>query len=107
MNPKAASFFAHVAIRVRRLAVAAVGVTVLALGIALIILPGPAFVVIPTGLAILAIEFAWARRCLCSVRAIVAKRLPVLTLLRKSTIKSLRHSGNPVVRWMHRNPRLK
>ena len=45
----------------RRIAVALVGGTVLAIGLALIVLPGPAFVVIPIGLAILGAEFAWAR----------------------------------------------
>jgi tellurite resistance protein TerC len=44
--------------------VAVIGVTVLAIGVAMIILPGPAMVVIPLGLGILAIEFAWARRML-------------------------------------------
>jgi len=48
----------------RRLVVGVVGVTVLLIGIAMIVLPGPATVVIPTGLGILAIEFAWARRLL-------------------------------------------
>jgi tellurite resistance protein TerC len=43
---------------------AVVGGTVLLIGIAMIILPGPAFVVIPAGLGILAVEFAWARRLL-------------------------------------------
>jgi hypothetical protein len=42
--------------------------TVLLFGIALIVLPGPAFVVIPIGLAILATEFAWARRWLKILR---------------------------------------
>jgi tellurite resistance protein TerC len=41
-----------------------VGMTVLLFGIALIVLPGPAIVVIPIGLAILATEFAWARHWL-------------------------------------------
>ena len=45
----------------RRVAIACVGGTVLAVGIAMIVLPGPAFVVIPAGLAILGLEFAWAR----------------------------------------------
>ena len=45
----------------RRIAVAVVGGTVLAIGAALVVLPGPAFVVIPLGLAILSVEFAWAR----------------------------------------------
>lgn len=52
----------------RRIAVAVVGSTVLAIGVALIVLPGPAFVVIPLGLAILSVEFAWARRWLRKAR---------------------------------------
>jgi len=52
----------------RRIAVALVGGTVLAIGIALIVLPGPAFVVIPLGLAILGAEFAWARHWLRKVK---------------------------------------
>ena len=41
-----------------------VGGTVTLIGVALLVLPGPAFIVIPAGLAILAIEFKWARRWL-------------------------------------------
>jgi tellurite resistance protein TerC len=52
----------------RRIAVAIVGGTVLAIGVALIVLPGPAFVVIPLGLAILGVEFAWARSGLRKVK---------------------------------------
>ena len=52
----------------RKVAVTLIGVTVLAFGIALIVLPGPAFIVIPFGLAILATEFLWARRLLRRVR---------------------------------------
>ena len=52
----------------RKLTVAVVGVSVLAIGLALIVLPGPAFVVIPAGIAILAIEFTWARRWLRVIR---------------------------------------
>jgi len=52
----------------RRIAVAIVGFTVLAVGIAMIVLPGPAFIVIPVGLGILSIEFAWARRWLRKVK---------------------------------------
>lgn len=37
-------------------------------GIALIVLPGPAFIVIPAGLAILATEFLWAKRLLKRVK---------------------------------------
>lgn len=50
--------------QLRRFMIAVVGFTVLAIGIALIVLPGPAFIVIPAGLAILSLEFAWARNFL-------------------------------------------
>ena len=52
----------------RKVAVAVIGASVLAFGIALIVLPGPAVIVIPLGLAILATEFLWARRFLHRVR---------------------------------------
>ena len=48
--------------RVRKLIVAVIGSTVVLFGLALIILPGPAVLVVPLGLALLATEFAWARR---------------------------------------------
>ena len=48
--------------RVRKLIVAVIGGTVVLFGLALILLPGPAVIVVPLGLAILATEFAWARR---------------------------------------------
>ena len=53
---------------VRRVIVSVLGATVLLIGIALLVLPGPAFVVIPIGLAILATEYAWARRWLKKAR---------------------------------------
>ena len=59
----------------RRLIVAVVGVTVLLIGVALLVLPGPAFVVIPVGLAILAAEFAWARSLLHRVRRSISNGL--------------------------------
>jgi len=41
-----------------------VGFTVLLSGLAMLVLPGPAFLVIPIGLAILALEFTWAETML-------------------------------------------
>ena len=52
----------------RRIIVAIIGGTVVLVGIAMIVLPGPAVVVIPMGLAILGIEFAFARRWLRTLR---------------------------------------
>ena len=43
---------------------AVLGGTVVAIGIAMLALPGPAVLVIPLGLGILALEFAWARHWL-------------------------------------------
>jgi len=48
----------------RRIIVAVVGTSVLLVGIVMIVAPGPAFIVIPVGLTILAIEFVWARHWL-------------------------------------------
>lgn len=52
----------------KRLVVTVIGFTILAAGIAMIVLPGPAFIVIPVGLAILATEFIWARKLLATVK---------------------------------------
>lgn len=52
----------------RRIVIALIGGTVLIIGLAMTVLPGPALVVIPAGLAILGIEFAWARRWLRTLR---------------------------------------
>ena len=52
----------------KRIVVAVIGGTVTLIGIALIVLPGPAFIVIPIGLSILATEFLWAKRWLQKAR---------------------------------------
>lgn len=57
-----------------KLIVAIIGGTVLLIGVALIVLPGPAFIVIPIGLAILATEFAWAGNALARAKALVVKK---------------------------------
>lgn len=52
----------------RKAVITVTGASVLFVGIAMLVLPGPAFVVIPAGLAILGFEFAWARRALRHVQ---------------------------------------
>jgi uncharacterized protein (TIGR02611 family) len=52
----------------RRIGVLVVGLALLAVGAALLVLPGPGLLVIVGGLALLATEFAWARRLLLRVR---------------------------------------
>jgi tellurite resistance protein TerC len=58
----------------RRIAIAVVGFTVLLLGIIMIVTPGPAFLMIPGGLAILGLEFAWARHWLKKARRTISNQ---------------------------------
>ena len=53
----------------RRIVVAVIGGSTVLIGIAMVVLPGPAIVVIPLGLGILGLEFAWARYWLRKLRA--------------------------------------
>ena len=55
--------------QIKKIIIAAVGFTVLLAGIILIVLPGPASLVIPAGLAILATEFVWARNLLDKIKS--------------------------------------
>ena len=57
----------------RRVVVGVIGGTVVLIGIALLVLPGPAFIVIPLGLLILGSEFAWARRLLRRAKGLIGK----------------------------------
>ena len=57
----------------KRIVVGVIGGTVTLIGIALIVLPGPAFIVIPIGLSILATEFLWAKRWLRKAREAVTR----------------------------------
>jgi uncharacterized protein (TIGR02611 family) len=50
--------------RFYRTGFAIAGATVTLVGVAMLVTPGPALVVIPIGLAMLALEFAWAERLL-------------------------------------------
>jgi len=52
----------------RRIVVAVIGGSIVLLGIAMVVLPGPAVVVIPVGLGVLGLEFAWARYWLRKLR---------------------------------------
>lgn len=53
----------------RRLLRIAAGFTLLVLGVIALVLPGPGWLMIALGLALLASEFAWARRLLGRVKA--------------------------------------
>src|SRR5580692_5740546 len=53
----------------RRIAVTVVGTVILAVGVVLLVAPGPGLVVIALALAVFAIEYQWARRNLAAVQA--------------------------------------
>jgi len=59
----------------KKILVLIIGGTVLLIGIILIFLPGPSFIVIPAGLAILAIEFSWARTLLKRAQNVVNAKM--------------------------------
>jgi uncharacterized protein (TIGR02611 family) len=69
-----------------RLSVAALGFTVLAVGLVMLVTPGPGLLVIIAGLAILAHEFAWAARALdkAKARAAMAKDAALRRASRRS-----------------------
>lgn len=70
--------------------IALMGGTVVLIGVAMIVLPGPGLLVIAGGLAVLATEFIWAKRALRHARGAVAKAR------RKSGLKAwLRRSQPP------------
>jgi uncharacterized protein (TIGR02611 family) len=55
----------------RQLAIGVVGTTVVLIGIIMIFTPGPALVVIPLGLGILATEFDWAKKILHQAKSYI------------------------------------
>lgn len=59
---------------IRKIFIGIAGFTVLAIGVAMMVLPGPAFIVIPLGLAILATEFVWAKSLLNRARQAFARK---------------------------------
>lgn len=75
----------------RRIAIAIVGFTVLLLGVIMIVTPGPAFIMIPGGLAILGLEFAWARHWLKKARRTISNQT---AKVRYNQVEKRRNNGN-------------
>lgn len=73
--PKVVAVVRFMARQSFRLSIAALGFTVLGVGLVMLVTPGPGLLVIIGGLAILAHEFAWAARALekAKGRAALAK----------------------------------
>ena len=58
----------------KRLIITVIGFTVLLIGLGMVVLPGPAFIVMPIALGILATEFVWAKKLLEKVKIKFQKR---------------------------------
>ncbi len=65
----------------KRLVIIVTGFTVLLVGVSMIVLPGPAIIVIPLGLAVLARELVWAKRLLARFKK---KGTEVINIFTKS-----------------------
>ena len=74
-NPLLAGMIKLTIRRAWRAIIAVVGLTVLGLGVLMIITPGPAMVLIPAGLTILAAEFVWARKLLKRVKIYTRRKM--------------------------------
>ena len=72
----------------RKAIVAVVGFTVVLIGVVMVVTPGPALVVIPLGLAILATEFVWAKRLLKWSQELVKKKLEKVGVKTKTKAKA-------------------
>ena len=66
----------------RRVIVFLAGGVILTVGVIMLILPGPAIIFIPLGLAILATEFRWARKWLAICRQWLRGRFQKIRLKR-------------------------
>lgn len=69
----------------RLIAVTSAGGTLLVVGIALLVLPGPGLVLIAAGTAVLATEFPWAARVMATGRGWVTRALGSLSRRRPSS----------------------
>ncbi len=64
MIKRAFSLEKNIVHETKRILIFIFGATIILIGVALIFLPGPAFIVLFIGLSVLATEFLWARRLL-------------------------------------------
>ena len=78
----------------RQISVLVVGGTILVAGTVMIVAPGPAFVVIPVGLVVLSLEFAWARFWLRRLRVAISARAAAGRAGRADGYRQLRASRN-------------
>ena len=78
----------------RRIVIGVVGATVLLIGVVMMVAPGPGLIVIPLGLAILSLEFAWARHWLRKVRERISREVQARQTNRAEAHRDRTRSGS-------------
>ncbi|MGE5498079.1 MAG: PGPGW domain-containing protein [Syntrophothermus sp.] len=79
--------------QIKKWVIGVVGVIVTLAGIAMLVLPGPAFLVIPAGLGILATEFEWARKLLHTFKERFDKEIEKIKKKREARKQSKKDSS--------------
>ena len=64
--------------QVKRVIIGVVGFTLLAIGLVMIVLPGPAFIVIPVALGILGTEFVWAKKLIQKIKNKIPQKVKTM-----------------------------
>ena len=85
--------------QLKRIIVAIIGFTILLIGIILLVTPGPASLVIPAGLAVLATEFVWAENLLKKVKTRLTKKYWKSLVLTKEIPSSEIHTKSIKSDW--------
>lgn len=85
--------------QLKKIVVAIIGFTILLVGIILLITPGPASLVIPAGLAVLATEFVWADNLLKKVKTRLTKKYWKSLVLAEEVAPSEVHSDTVKSDW--------
>jgi len=80
----------------RRIAVTVVGTVILAVGVVLLVAPGPGLLVILLALIVFAVEHEWARRHLAAVRAHARSAADKAAVSRVATASAI------LWHWCHR-----
>lgn len=85
--------------KLKRIAIAIIGFTILLVGVILLVTPGPASIVIPAGLAVLATEFVWAENLLKKVKSKLKKNYWKSLVLTNETTASDIHTDRIKSDW--------
>lgn len=90
----------------RKVGIAVAGFSVLLVGLVMIVLPGPAVLVIPLGLTILSKEYPWANRLMLRLQTLVNSQATAARRWLLLTSRRARVEAAATVRWAVRVSRI-